>query len=645
MDRRPSNTLSPISITDVKDELKDEVFKIQQSPYLLDENGMQSIFAGTSSGRTLVEAFKRKLQENGQSCSDVETDAFFTPPPEQRSRSPASPIEPSPPPRLVSDQLISIFFQEWAPLFPVLYRPTFLSLYEGFVSDTDAIQDKQGIAQLYLVFGIAALSSNAYDKQQIDSYELQWTSALESTMMEKDDIHCEYPVDVDEEYVTERGFQPTLPGESTKLSAALALFRASRILSRVLDQNYPASASHEISLKKIVALNDELDVWLNNLAPHLRLHFAQDKPSTTVVCSRSFVLSLAYHFIRGLIHRPAVCTSGNVKLSSSVVALAASAKHSIQIIQLLEERKLSFSMCLNKHELLSLCGFGLLFQNQDVESGGKLRKDVQKQLQCVLDILDRDAAPGASQLRQLAEIANALAPDRLSTDNLDPYRATPANESMPSPSKGSRSSPQKQIKLLASRFAEATQKYVRQEPHENRRITLPSMSLDSFSNSQGRSGSQVSICSTISAQSEPTQVSSQNQNQNPSPHLCNGRPPAPAYRLKHVDNLQQQQPHRNGSVPNLDYFPFASDSPSTTSSLGPRKPPTNNNAPQSAQPTDWERLLGSIDNGQSNIYDGIYGGPPVDALLDVPSLTHTDGTTTCSSSYNTFDLPPDSFPP
>ena len=159
VDRRPSNTLSPISIGDVKDEMKDEVFKIQQSPYLLDENGMESIFAGTSSGRTLVEAFKRKLQENGQSCSEIETDAFFTPSQEQKIKSPTGPVEMTLPPRLVSDQLVSIFFQEWAPLFPVLYRPSFLALYDSFISDTAGIPDKQGIAQLFLVFGIAALSS------------------------------------------------------------------------------------------------------------------------------------------------------------------------------------------------------------------------------------------------------------------------------------------------------------------------------------------------------------------------------------------------------------------------------------------------------------------------------------------------------
>jgi hypothetical protein len=37
--------------------------------------------------------------------------------------------------------------------------------------------------------------------------------------------------------------------------------------------------------------------------------------------------------------------------------------------------------------------------------------------------------------------------------------------------------------------------------------------------------------------------------------------------------------------------------------------------------SDWERLLSSLDNGQTNIYDTIYGGPPADALLDVTPLT------------------------
>ena len=55
--------------------------------------------------------------------------------------------------------MVNIFFQEWAPLFPVLHRPTFLKLYEDYTANPDSIDDKHSIAQLNLVFGIAALSA------------------------------------------------------------------------------------------------------------------------------------------------------------------------------------------------------------------------------------------------------------------------------------------------------------------------------------------------------------------------------------------------------------------------------------------------------------------------------------------------------
>lgn len=63
------------------------------------------------------------------------------------------------PPRMVSDQLINIFFQEWAPLFPVLHRSVFMSIYTSYMANPEAMQDQHAIAQLNLVFGIAALSA------------------------------------------------------------------------------------------------------------------------------------------------------------------------------------------------------------------------------------------------------------------------------------------------------------------------------------------------------------------------------------------------------------------------------------------------------------------------------------------------------
>jgi hypothetical protein len=97
-------------------------------------------------------------------------------------------------------------------------------------------------------------------------------------------VHCEYPADADDEYVTEKGFLPTLPGEFTKLSSALALFRMTRT------ELYPASVSHDISFRTVASLAEELEDWSKNLAPHLKLTFAQDKPSTNVTSSRSPIL-------------------------------------------------------------------------------------------------------------------------------------------------------------------------------------------------------------------------------------------------------------------------------------------------------------------------------------------------------------------
>jgi len=64
------------------------------------------------------------------------------------------------PPRLVSDQLINIFFQEWAPLYPVVHRPTILKAYDHYLTNQESFMtNKHAVAQLNLIFGIAALSS------------------------------------------------------------------------------------------------------------------------------------------------------------------------------------------------------------------------------------------------------------------------------------------------------------------------------------------------------------------------------------------------------------------------------------------------------------------------------------------------------
>lgn len=61
----------------------------------------------------------------------------------------------------MSDQLINIFFQEWAPLYPVVHRPTILKAYEQYLNSPDSLKHNLPVlAQLNLIFGVAALSSN-----------------------------------------------------------------------------------------------------------------------------------------------------------------------------------------------------------------------------------------------------------------------------------------------------------------------------------------------------------------------------------------------------------------------------------------------------------------------------------------------------
>lgn len=108
------------------------------------------------------DSFDQKVQDFNRPCPEVRTTNLL-----QHSQSnsvwPTSPKGLSKiPPRLLSDQFINIFFQEWAPLLPVLHRPSFLKIYEAYLADPEASHwhsNKQAIAQLFLIFDIAALSS------------------------------------------------------------------------------------------------------------------------------------------------------------------------------------------------------------------------------------------------------------------------------------------------------------------------------------------------------------------------------------------------------------------------------------------------------------------------------------------------------
>ncbi|MCJ1402994.1 hypothetical protein MMC11_006216 [Xylographa trunciseda] len=640
-------------------QTREDMFRVQQPSSLLDgDKRSDPYFMGASS-----DAFKSKLQESGKANSAFDSKAFFTPTSRLMSTTPLvvthSTCDPvklpgsealKVPPRLLSDQMINVFFQEWAPLFPVLHRPTFLKLYADYAANPTSIKDQHSIAQLHLVFGIAALSSES-TIQEVNTFELQWLPALESIISQAtlstlqclvlalihcivkgdhsrlmhykgvavtlshrlglhqsqkrfsfgaltretrkkvlwslytldcfsaavmgvpkllvdNDIQTEFPADVDDENVTERGFQPALPGESTKLSSALALFRLARIITKVLQEVYPADTSKETSLQRISALSDELDEWNNDLAPHLRLKFIQDKPSTNVISSRSPLLSLAYYFTRTLIHRPVVTSSLGTKTSSSVIALADSSKHIIQIVQLLEERKMNFSFCVNKNELLLLAGFGLLFQNLDLKQEGMLIRDNQRLVCSVIQILERDLAPSAVPFKKVA--CSIIAVGRFATSasasKADIIKTEAPSERGPDTAmlapQSNVKSARKQLQAIASRFSFSTNNAIKRTQSTNtRQHVAPSPNLGNLA-----LYARHSSLNLPAAQPKPLL---KRANSEIRPHK-----PAP---LPVVTEL-----------PNLDYLPFDFDTPLT---------PASSDTSRSTGPaSDWDQLLGYIDS-------------------------------------------------
>jgi hypothetical protein len=163
---------------------KEDTFRVQASPLLIQTADSDSYFMGSSSGRSFIESFKRNLQEQGKSYSEFNPETFLHSEKKLAAFPEGSVERLAAPPRLFTDRCVNVYFQEWAPLFPVLHKPAFLRLYEEFVVDPEKMESSHKIAQLYLVFGIAALSGEHNDAQQKRLCESRWQRALDAVVME-----------------------------------------------------------------------------------------------------------------------------------------------------------------------------------------------------------------------------------------------------------------------------------------------------------------------------------------------------------------------------------------------------------------------------------------------------------------------------
>lgn len=104
------------------------------------------------------------------------------------------------------------------------------------------------------------------------------------------DVSAEYPLNINEEYINEQGFLLISSSDSSIGSSAIALFRCSRILARVLDTVYSTTLACDEPLRRLEELQNELEGWRTELVPNLQLEFVDGVPATNVVHSQPLLL-------------------------------------------------------------------------------------------------------------------------------------------------------------------------------------------------------------------------------------------------------------------------------------------------------------------------------------------------------------------
>ncbi|KAI9830889.1 MAG: hypothetical protein M1826_004319 [Phylliscum demangeonii] len=566
---RPASGLASVPGRDVGVDL----LPLPEMSGLVEDGMSEAYFVGSSSDRAMVAAFARQLDAAGRPGTPPDPDRLLArprrPPPSPPSSpqtSPRTTARAREPPRLVSDQLINIFFQEWAPIFPVLHRPSLLAAYHAFCAHPDAVTDPHTLAQLYLVFSIAAIAGERTRPRHVPGhgYEPQWRAQVERVAADRSlatlqcfvlaqlfflatgrhesvqpyralaaglshrlglhqrqhpfalpalacetrkrtfwclytldcvaaavlglprflhdaDVHTEYPADVDDDALKADGadLDLTLADDGGRMAGALAAIRASRILARALETLYPAGpSSGRVSIQAQRGLERELQDWWRSLPSPLRLPFEQGKPAARIVSSSSPLLTLIYHHVRTLIHRPLLSCGVRDVVSAAVDVIADGGKKTIQIVQLMEERQMTFVLCLSKHDLLVTSGLALLWHALDVDPQGKLIKDHRRLINVALEMLERDSAAAAPELRRIAHAvipavdAPPPPPPAAVAAGARPAATTSASASASAgtsaPKAGAR-----RLQLLASRFYRSNARPTVKSDDRGRRQTTP----------------------------------------------------------------------------------------------------------------------------------------------------------------------------
>lgn len=292
---------------------------------------------------------------------------------------------------------------------------------------------------------------------------------------------------------------------------------------------------------------------------------------------------------------------------------------------------MTFSFCLNKTDVLVLCGIALLYQSLGLNHDSKLVKDIQRLFNDVVEILDRNKGPGTYDLKRVASILISMDQrSRASPAQGSPEMSMGAPRSKTSPSANA---PKKKLfyNLGQKTAATMSRSDLLSQQEKLRRMTIAGSSCPRPE--LHRSQSRTSLDRT------PTEQSARRRD----------------HRFS-ISQIQQSMMRRVKT--NLDYLSF-NTTPAETQASSPmqsRRTPSQQPATQSNQAypatapqlpskglgdgggsgggvsiAEWEALLGAMDNGQ--MYDAIYGGPSFPSTAE----TRTDA----AINFNADWPPPD----
>lgn len=242
-------------------------------------------------------------------------------------------------------------------------------------------------------------------------------------------------------------------------------------------------------------------------------------------------------------------------------------------------------------------------QGLDLEDGSKMLKDNQKTLALIIQQMDQTKAREAAEFRKIAFSFLPASVRRPSSKSSPSTSSRHASEGCLPPSQPATipAAMKQQFKAMTSKISRSLLDSSRfSNTSDQRRMTHAGIGMYE---QPANAMSQPAFSKTNSARlshSEPAR--SPHDPNNLAKSILPATPAAPSLAV-----YQSLQPQAQ-SNPNLDYLSFSSGTSTPGFEIQRRIKQTHH--------SDWQRLLADIDNGNTNIFDNIYGGPPVEALKD-----------------------------